>query len=94
MTLEPVDVQMERLAHTAAPPGLAGMEQLVLERLAGEGPARTWDSLGLSSLAAAVGLSLGVAGGALPSAGPSVDPTLSPLTDVSLIPASTLAEVR
>ena len=94
MTLEPVDIQIERLARTAAPPGLAGMEQLVLERLAGESPVRTWDSLALSNLAAAVGLSLGVAGGALPSAPQSADPTLSPLTDVSLFPASTLAEVQ
>ena len=93
MTMEPVDTQIERLARTAAPPGLAGMEQLVLDRLSGESPVRTWDSLGLTSLAAAVGLALGVAGGAVPPAR-NVNPTLSPLTDASLFPASALVEVR
>ena len=93
MTPEPLEIQIERLARTAAPPGLAGMEQVVLERLAGESPVRTWDSLGFSSLAAAVGLVLGVAGGAIPPA-PTVDPALSPLTDASLFPASALVEVR
>jgi hypothetical protein len=93
MTMESVDIQIERLARTSAPPGLKGMEQLVLDRLAGESPVRTWDSLGLSSLAAAVGLALGVAGGAVPLAS-NADPTLSPLTDASLFPASALVEVR
>lgn len=90
MTIEAVDLAIMRLSRSQGPAGLVNIERFVLDRLASEAPQRNRDSLGLSSLAAAVGLVIGVAGGAIPSEAPSKEAILSPLTDYSAFPNSTL----
>lgn len=90
MTIEAVDVAIMRLSRPQEPAGLVNIERIVLDRLASEAPQRNRDSLGLSSLAAAVGLIIGVAGGAIPNEAPSKEPTLSPLTHYSAFSTSTL----
>lgn len=94
MTMGAIDIEIERLARTPGPPGLAKVEALVLVRMASEGSPRSRETLGLSGLAAAFGLVLGVVGGAVPPSVHKLDTTLSPLTDASLFPATTLFGVR
>lgn len=89
-----VDIEIMRLSRSPGPAGLDDMERLVLDRVAGEGLQRNGDTLGLSGLAAAVGLIIGVAGGAMPFEAQPQDSALSPLTGLPSVPSSVLMGAR
>ena len=96
MNFDNVDAALARLANAPGPAGLAGIEGAVLAQISSEQPTRQRDSLGLSTLAAVGGMTLGLASGMLPAAADDGSRApLLPLTGASeLAPSSLLTGHR
>lgn len=90
MNGDALDGALDRLARTPAPAGLAGIEAEILDRLGSERPVRSRESLGLSAAAAALALTMGVLGGAVPLGSDEAQAALTPLTDGTRLAPSTL----
>lgn len=86
--MDDIDEALRRLAQAPAPPGLEGLEDRVLARIAAQPAAHT--GLGLGALTIAAALVMGVAGAGVPGQSAAAMTSLAPLGPNSPLAPSTL----
>lgn len=83
-----IDEALKRLARAPAPPGLEGLEDRVLARIAAQPAART--GMGWGALTIAAALVMGMAGAGVPRQPAAAMSSLAPLGPSSPLAPSTL----